>query len=270
MLDITGTYISELNDSDLRTLVALLAEAEVRQAGFSAVAVRAGGDQNAPDGGLDVRVHLPPSTETKGFIPKPLTGFQIKAMRMAPGAIEAEMCPNGILRPVIRELATAGGAYIIVAGTESASDSALARRRKAMKDATEGVVAVPSTLVLDFYDSDRIASWVREHIGLAIWVRERIGRSMKGWRPFGSWTNAPPDSEYLVDDTARLHDGNAFREAGVAISEGIGRIRQSLSRGGNAVRLVGLSGLGKDSLGSSAVRRTSWTRLIGPGACVLH
>ncbi len=56
MFDIEGSHIAELNDSDLRTLVARLCEAELRRNGLPVSAVIAGGDQNAADGGLDVCV----------------------------------------------------------------------------------------------------------------------------------------------------------------------------------------------------------------------
>jgi len=58
MFEIEGQHIAELNDEDLRTLIARLCEAELHCKGSPISAVTAGGDQNAPDGGLDVRVDL--------------------------------------------------------------------------------------------------------------------------------------------------------------------------------------------------------------------
>ncbi|MDD2336168.1 MAG: hypothetical protein PHD01_06300, partial [Geobacteraceae bacterium] len=82
MFDITGEHIARLNDTDLRRLVALLCEAELRRFGLPLSAVTAGGDQNAADGGLDVLVNLPASTIIYGFIPRPVTGFQVKVPDM--------------------------------------------------------------------------------------------------------------------------------------------------------------------------------------------
>ena len=73
MFDIDGSHIIQLNDSDLRTLVALLCEAELRRAGLPISAITAGGDQNAADAGIDVHVELPPSTNLNGFILRPST-----------------------------------------------------------------------------------------------------------------------------------------------------------------------------------------------------
>jgi hypothetical protein len=58
MLEITPNDIALLNDTDLRTLIGLLCEAELRKRGLSAAAATWGGHQNAADGGLDVRVAL--------------------------------------------------------------------------------------------------------------------------------------------------------------------------------------------------------------------
>jgi hypothetical protein len=67
MFEITPQDIAQLDDKQLRTLVGLLCEAELRKRGYSTAAVTWGGDQNARDGGLDVRVSLPdekPSTDS--------------------------------------------------------------------------------------------------------------------------------------------------------------------------------------------------------------
>src|SRR5467141_1824910 len=108
MFEITRDDIAALNDEDLRTLIGLLCEAELRRANLPVSAATWGGDQTAKDGGVDVRVALPPSE-----IPK-------------------EMKPKGAVRPVIEELAAASGAYIIVSSGGSTADSALKNRRAAM------------------------------------------------------------------------------------------------------------------------------------------
>lgn len=59
MFEITGNDIAQLNDEDLRSLVGLLCESEVRRRGLPTSSVTWGGDQRAVDGGVDVRVALP-------------------------------------------------------------------------------------------------------------------------------------------------------------------------------------------------------------------
>jgi hypothetical protein len=114
MFEITADDIAALNDEDLRSLIALLCEAELRKRGLATSAVTWGGDQNAADGGVDVRVELPKLTSVQGFIPRPVTGFQVKKSDMTPSKIADEMRSGGKVRAVIRDLAERAGAYIIV------------------------------------------------------------------------------------------------------------------------------------------------------------
>jgi hypothetical protein len=67
----------------------------MRQRGLPTSAVTAGGEQEAPDGGLDVRVALPPSTVIDGYVSRPATGFQAKKSDMPRKAIGREMRPKG-------------------------------------------------------------------------------------------------------------------------------------------------------------------------------
>ena len=135
MFEITASDIAALNDEDLRSLVALLCEAEMRLRGLPTSAVSWGGDQNAPDGGVDVRVDLLKKRKLEGFVPRSTTGFQVKKSDMARKEIFREMRPGGKVRPVIHSLIKQSGAYIIVSSNGSVSDSALRNRREAMADA---------------------------------------------------------------------------------------------------------------------------------------
>lgn len=78
MLDITGNDITELNDTDLRSLIGLLCEAELHNMGLPIAGVTWGGHQNASDGGIDVRVEVDLALQNDGFIPRSNTGFQVK------------------------------------------------------------------------------------------------------------------------------------------------------------------------------------------------
>lgn len=190
MFEITGKDIAAVNDADLRSLIGLLCEAELRRRGLSTSAVTWGGNQTAKDGGLDVRVALPAGSTIDGFIKRPATGFQVKTPDMQRAKIIAEMKPGALVRPVIAELARESGAYIIVSSKSATADLALSNRRAAMAEAVRRIPDAEK-LTLDFYDSNRVASWVREHAGLVPWVREKIGRAMPGWRGYGAWSLVP-------------------------------------------------------------------------------
>jgi len=162
MFDVTANDIVSLNDEDLRTLVGLLCEAELENHGCSSAAVTWGGSQTAADGGLDVRVTLPPGTDITGFVPRASTGFQVKKPDMPRTAILTEMRPAGAIRPVIQELADEAGAYIIISSSGSTADSALRSRQNALREALNGM-ANADQLHTDFYDRTRLATWVQRH-----------------------------------------------------------------------------------------------------------
>ena len=251
MFEIAGDDIAALGDTDLRTLIGRLCEAEMRRRGMPSSAVTWGGNQNAKDGGLDVRVSLAAGAAITGFVPNPQTGFQVKKPDMPRAEILDEMKPKptGVFRPIILELADAGGAYVIVSSSGSTSETALKNRRDAMAEALKGTPA-DGKLALDFYDRNRVATWVRDHKGLIPWVRARIGKALPGWQSYGSWSLTPAnvDASYLADEQARIRTGAKDEGDGFSAIEGINRIRRALASPGHVVRLVGLSGVGKTRL----------------------
>jgi hypothetical protein len=249
MFAITGNEISELSDSDLRSLVGLLCEAELRANNLPTAGVTWGGHQNAKDGGLDVRVELTAALHPDGFIPRAITGFQVKKTDMPRSIIIEEMCPDDELRQVISDLSDVSGAYIIVSSIGSTTDGALRDRRNAMLEAVSRIDNGPN-LKLDFYDRDRLAGWVRCHTSLVLWVKEKIGKAFPGWRPFGNWANSPGgiEEEYLLDEAVRVHDGSNLRSDGITAVEGINHLRAILNRPASSIRLTGLSGVGKTRL----------------------
>jgi hypothetical protein len=249
MLEIKGKDISELSDSDLRTLIGLLCEAELRVNNLPTAGVTWGGDQNAKDGGIDVRVDLASGINKDSFIPRKSTAFQVKKPDMPRNAILKEMCPKGKLREVIKDLIEIKGAYIIVSGQASTSDSALNDRKAAMQKA---LIQHPdaSELIVDFYDRERIAGWVRNHPALVLWIRDKLGRPIQGWRPYGNWSGSPngEKGEYMLDEHIRLHNNTNPSTSGFSAIEGINKLRSILKQPGSSVRLVGLSGVGKTRL----------------------
>lgn len=250
MLEITPQDISALTDTDLRILIGLLCEAELRQQNISASYVTYGGDQNAKDGGLDVMVDLTEECAiVSGYIPRKCTGYQVKAQDLAHKAIVEEMCPTGTIRPVIEELCAKKGSYIIVSSKSNTSDSALKNRKDAMIKAISSLPA-RENLHTDFLDQTRVASWVRSHPSLVVWVRTKIGKPILGWKSYENWANpsAGIDEEYLIEPDVRIFDSSFYNENGISVIDGINRFREYLSAPGKAIRFVGLSGVGKTRL----------------------
>ena len=209
MFEISGTDINSLGDADLRSLITRLAMAELRANGHPLSSVTAGGHQDAADGGLDVRIECPTDMSSPDFVPRRSTGFQAKTSSMPVAAILKEMRPHNVLRDVIRGLADASGAYVIVSAQGSVADKPLADRRKAMRDALHDYPN-GAQLHTDFYDRDRLAIWINKYPGIAAWVRVRIGRPLSGWSSIGDWDGgAVALKPYLFNDKACLIDASS-------------------------------------------------------------
>lgn len=127
-----------------------------------------------------------------------MVGFQVKKPDMTRAKILKEMKPrNNEVRDSIKALGNKG-AYIIVSSKKSLSESNYHSRIAAMQKAIENEEYFPE-FFLDFYDSNRVATWVRNHPSLILWVRNKINRSLKGWRPYESWSDPACDKaeEYI-------------------------------------------------------------------------
>lgn len=244
--ELSPTDISALSDSDLRELVARLVEAELVQQAIPTSCVTWGGAQEAPDGGLDVRVENAVGISSSSFIPREHTGFQVKKNSMGRAACRKEMELAGKPKPIIEELAEMGGAYIIVSGKDNCTDKMRAERVSGMKEAAAGL-SNKSSLYLDFYGIDRLSGWLRRHPSVALWARSRLGKPLSGWRPFGRWAATPIEQsdEFLANEHPCVIDANSNSKEPIPLLEGIQLTRGRLQKAGSTVRITGLSGVGK-------------------------
>lgn len=243
--EISAREIADLSDSDLRSLVARLCIARLADAGMPPGPVTWGGDQRAPDGGIDVRVQLALDEDAqRALFPRAVVGFQVKATKMAVSEIQKEMCPGGLLRSSVRELIHCKGAYII-ATADSAADGEYKKRVAAMRIAAASEPEHRHA-EFDYYDAQRLADWANRHPGVVAWVRSQLGRPFQGWQPYQQWANTrggkqPP---FIPDEKHRLSDPRD-REQVLPLLDGLRSVRRILQRGGSSVRLTGLSGVGK-------------------------
>lgn len=243
LFEISKGDIAALDDSDLRELAAKLSTATLVEQGQSGRHVTWGGDQNAGDGGIDVRVEQPAGAD-HGYLPRKIVGMQVKATSMPRGEIQKEMCPNGVLRPAIRALIKVEGAYLIIS-SESTTDSSYQARRQAMQEAASSEPGYEHA-EFDFYDAQRMADWTNRHPGVVAWVRERLGRPLQGWRPYGQWAAAPGgQASTFIDDEAPRLIGPGGEDNGLPLKQALQHVRSLLRQGGRSVRIAGLSGVGK-------------------------
>jgi len=247
MFEVSEDDVAGLSDVDLRDVVARLAKAELRLQGCPVSSVTSGGNQDAADGGIDVRVECPSEIPKPDFVPRKSTGFQVKKPDMPAKAIAEEMRPDGILRDAIRALADCSGAYVIVSAQGSTADRSLQERLKAMRKAVQDHPTA-SQLCTEFYDRHRLAGWINEHPGVAAWVRSKAGRPLSGWSSVSDWNGYYASKPYLYDDRSFLVEQEAQKRNFLKITEGIERLREALRTPRQCIRLIGLSGLGKTRL----------------------
>lgn len=250
MLEITPEDIQALDDTELRELIGRLCEADYRAQQLATSGIHYGGHQKAADGGVDVMVSGPEPPSTS-FIKRVPTGIQVKAEKkgMPPGKILSEMKPGGELRRCIIDLIEKAGAYIIVSSGDSCSKTMHQDRIDAMHEAIVECTDHKS-LLLDFYDRNRVATWVRDHPSLILWVREKVERLINGWKAYENWSNpaAGIDEPYYCDDTLRLVDGTNSQRESSSVVDGMSQLRETLLSPRSSIRLTGLSGVGKTRL----------------------
>ena len=268
MFEVTKEQLRPLSDSDLRELVARLCVAELTERGAPSSAVKWGGSQTAPDGGLDVDCNVEDQAYRGDFVPRARTGIQVKSSEMRPSEIRNEMAPKGKIRPLFAELTRDKGCYVIVSLADDPAGTNLGDRKRSMRKQVRAI-ANHSDLRLEFYGRQDLANWLRNHAGVRLWVRRKLGISTLGWKPFGRWTTTPKavsDELICKSGVVITIPGNGQQELG--ISEGIDEIRQLTRSSRNAIRIVGLSGIGKTRIVQALFEGSVGTMPLGPNLAI--
>lgn len=78
------------------------------------------------------------------------------------------MLKDGELRKSIKDLSALNGKYIIVSSGSDVSDMEYQKRITTMKECINN-----KSIDVDYFDSQRIASWVNEHLGIIAWIHEK-------------------------------------------------------------------------------------------------
>ncbi len=248
MFDISKDQLRQLNDADLRELVARLCEAELKNAGAPISSIRWGGAQTAPDEGLDIECCVEDNDFSGDFLPRARTGIQVKKSSMSDSRIKTEMCPDGQLRPIFSDLAKNNGCYIIVSLEDDLVSQKVKARERAMQNQLKAIKG-QDDLRVRFYGCSELANWIRQYPAVQLWVRERLGIQLDGWRPFGRWSTTPAS----VNDDLICEEGIAVILPGkqgekLDILQGVDAIRELIRTSEKALRIVGLSGVGKSRI----------------------
>lgn len=265
IFDIEKDDLLRLSDLQLEELIARLAEAEVAVHGHSPAYVNWSGSINAPDGGIDIHVQVPVEQLQTGFLERSNTILQAKKHSMPKAAITKEMITDGKLSPAISEQAARGGSYIIVSLEDDCSPLMKADRLQAMQNA---VADDPNrgNLHLDFYDRSKLAQWLRQHPSIMLWTKRKLGQGCSGWQPYGAWSNPPAGAtDTLISAPGVTVTLPSEKGLTLSISDAIDPMRDLIRSTKKAVRITGLSGVGKtrivqalfdETVGTNALDRT--------------
>lgn len=234
-----------LSDTLLEELIARLAEAEVASHGHSPASISWSGSIKAPDEGIDIHVQVNASKLETGFLSRPDTILQSKKDSMPKSAISAEMLKDGELNPTVANQAMIGGSYIIV----SLSDDCSPPMKKDRLDAMRAAVASDANkdnIHLDFFDRSKLVQWVRQHPSVLLWAKGKLGQGYSGWQPYGTWSNPPKGSpDTLISAPGVTVHVPTERGQELSIEEAIEPMRRLIRASNKAIRITGLSGVGK-------------------------
>ena len=264
--DISPEDVQILDDNQLRRILGSLLEAEAHQHGIPLSAIGLGGHQNALDGGVDARVQWDEQPASTPWLPRTCTVFQSKAEDMGPARVSREMALGGKVRPVFQDLAQNRGSYIIFS-TVNCTDQMYLDRLQAMNTAIAGITGRLG-IHLDFYDASRIARWVNCFPGVANELRKIIGRPLSGWHSYENWS-APQlsaEDEYIVDENPKVTLD--FQDDILLVTDAIDQVRTLLQEKSHAVRLIGLSGVGKTRFAQALFDRRVGTNPLNKGCAV--
>lgn len=265
IFDIEKDDLLRLSDTELEELIARLAEAEVAAHGHSPAWVSWAGSINAPDEGIDIHVQVPVATLSTGFLERPDTILQAKKHSMPKSAIKDEMVTEGELSATISDQVSKSGSYIIVSLADDCSPPMKKDRLKAMRDTVKDDPN-SGNIHLDFYDRSKLLQWLRQHPSVMLWTKGKLGQGYSGWQPYGAWSNPPQGTvDTLISApgvTITLPSGKGQK---LSIEDAIEPMRGLIRSTAKAVRITGLSGVGKtrivqalfdEAVGKDALDRT--------------
>ena len=161
---------------------------------------------------------------------------------MTSAEIKKEMLKDGKLRESIENLSSLNGKYVIVSSSSDVSDLEYQKRVSTMKECVKN-----KNIEIDYYDSQRIASWVNEYFGIVAWVYEKNGLLISGWNSFDGWMKNYLDfnNEYIFDNNSFLYMDDYSDEHKISVLDAIKELRKKLNIPKQVIRIAGLSGVGK-------------------------
>ena len=244
--DVTGEEIAGLTE---RTFTALLrqllhAEAQINNLHSYDVRIHVPANIQAPDGGEDGRIEWKGGPSSTSYLPSRLNQFQLKAGNMYPIAAGRDVLTKaGAVKGMVRSVLEADGCYIMLCA-RSYNQQAIENRVTGIRDALRFAGMNIHDEQIEFRDAEQVASWVNHHAAVATWVKERTQPGTTG--PFRSWSHWADRPE---------HQGSPWVED-ERLAPLRDRLLEQVTEPRTAVRIVGLSGVGKSRLTLEALGPT--------------
>jgi hypothetical protein len=236
VFDVQPEHIERLEPGELARLLRQLLYLEAERYGIPGSAVSVPLQISVPDGGEDGRISWEDGVERTDFIPRRFTVFQSKAQEVKPTQCAREVAPGGDIKTQVRDALEAGGAYILFCGhpyNERLKKSRIESIRQALKGAGRHDW---ETALVDFYEANKIASWVNNFFPAQVHVLEcndiAVDLGAKSWQQWASHK----------DFRVRYVPNDKLNDLLKAVRDTCHEERWA------PLRITGLSGLGKTRL----------------------
>ncbi|WP_236190839.1 hypothetical protein [Pseudomonas paraglycinae] len=231
---VESSDIVKLSDVQLTQLLKELLHAEAFRFGIAQRAVEVALNIITGDGGEDGRISWKGGPDSTDYIPNRLSLFQNKATDMGPAAYAKEVITaKGLVKPIVDQVLTAGGSYIVFTTQELNSKQKQARIKKVRESLAGAGKGYADKCDLQIYDASQIAGWVNLYVSAVVAVQNWSGRPVeRGLKTYELW------SEH--EDLSRLPFASVASR-----SEIVETLKAGLSAPKACFRMMGLSGLGK-------------------------
>lgn len=251
MFEVDPLDIVRLNAEQLTELLRKLLHAEASERGIASRHVQVSLQINVADGGEDGNISWVGGPDPSGCLPDRTIGFQCKAVNQygSTAAADEIVTANDDVKPLVDEVLAAGGTYIVFVSIQlnrQQIDERIASIRERLREKGKAYSAAAKIL---FYDAGQIAKWASSYIStlLAVytWANKATVLGAKTW---DEWHALRRNVDQPYQTTAEL-------------DQYLHEIQNAVSQPRQAVRIVGLSGLGKTRLVLEAFRRQSGAAL---------
>ena len=235
-LEVSAAHVMALSPRRLAVLVERLLVAEALSSGLPMEGIHVAAEITVGDGGEDARIAWSGGPDHTPHLPRRLTQFQLKATKLSPAAAATEVrTSNRALKPMVREVMSAGGVYVLVLSQTSVKQK-LNKHEASIREAVRAAGLTIDDEQVSVRDASQIANWANAHPSVAAWLLQRTQPGIAG--PFRDWTHwagryEHERSPWVVD--ARL----------LAFQQGL---RELIATPRGVARVLGPSGVGKSRL----------------------